>query len=104
MIDISDGLLADLSHICSESKVGALLYRHRIPVSKELEATANKMGLDPEEFALSGGEDYALLFTAPQGIRTPAFRIGKVIKKGRYILDDKGRKTSFKPKGYQHFI
>jgi thiamine-monophosphate kinase len=104
MIDISDGLLIDLSHICSQSKVGALLYRHRIPVSKELRVTADTMGLDPEEFALSGGEDYALLFTAPQGTRTPAFMIGEIIKKGRHIIDDEGRKTAFKSEGYQHFM
>jgi thiamine-monophosphate kinase len=103
MIDISDGLLIDLSHICSGSKVGALLYRHRIPISEELKVTADKMGLNPEEFALSGGEDYSLLFTAPQKIRIPAFLIGEIINKGRYIIDDKGRKTAFKPEGYQHF-
>ncbi len=103
MIDISDGLLIDLSHICEESKVGAMVYRNKIPLSKELTATAKSLGIDPIKLAMKGGEDYALLFTSAAHIKTDAFRIGEIIKKGRLIVDDKGKKKPFKPEGYEHF-
>lgn len=103
MIDISDGLLADLSHICDESKTGAVIYKENIPLSGELISVANKLGRDPFDFALKGGEDYVLLFTAPLNYRTNAYKIGEIIKKGRYIIDSSGRKTRFKAEGYEHF-
>ena len=103
MIDTSDGLLIDLGHICDESKTGALLYKNEIPVSDSLIKTAKKMGKDPIKFALKGGEDYALLFTAPKNIRTEAFRIGEIISTGRYIIDADGNKTPFQAEGYEHF-
>jgi thiamine-monophosphate kinase len=103
MIDISDGLLIDLSHICDESKVGAAIYKNKIPVSRELTDTAKILGKDPVKFALKGGEDYALLFTAPPDIKTTAAKIGEIIKKERFIVDGKGRKIKFKPEGYEHF-
>jgi len=103
MIDISDGLLIDLSHICDESKAGAVIHRNKIPLSRELADAAKISGLDPLRFALKGGEDYALLFTAPQDIKTNAFRIGEIVRKGRFIMDEKGRKTRFKAEGYEHF-
>ena len=103
MIDTSDGLLIDLGHICDESGTGAMLYSDKIPVSTPLKAAAKKMGKDPLEFALKGGEDYALLFTAPKNIKTRAFRIGEIIEKGRYIIDTDGKKKPFKAKGYEHF-
>ncbi len=103
MIDVSDGLLADLSHICDESRVGAVIHRDRIPVSAELAGIAESLNIDPVELALKGGEDYALLFTAPPDIRTGAFRIGGITGKGRFIIDEKGGKAAFKPEGYEHF-
>jgi len=103
MIDVSDGLLIDLSHICDESKVGAIIYKERIPVSRELINTAENLGLDPIKFALTGGEDYILLFTAPPEIKTKANRIGEIIKRGRFVVDSRGKKTPFKAEGYEHF-
>jgi len=103
MIDISDGLLADLCHICDESKTGAVIYTEKIPLSAELLSVANEFGRDPLDFALKGGEDYVLLFTAPLHYRSDAPRIGEIIKKGRYIIDGSGRKTRFKAEGYEHF-
>ncbi len=103
MIDVSDGLLADLSHICDESRTGAVIYEENIPLSKELASTASRMGIDPVQMALKGGEDYVLLFTAPPGYRTKAHRIGEITKKGRYIIDGKGKKSAFKAEGYEHF-
>jgi thiamine-monophosphate kinase len=103
MIDISDGLLKDLSHICDKSKAGAVIYKEKIPLSKELNVTAKKIAADPLHFALKGGEDYALLFTAPASTKLKAIKIGEIIKRGRYIIDHNGKKTTFKPEGYEHF-
>jgi thiamine-monophosphate kinase len=103
MIDVSDGLLMDLSHICDESNAGALIYMDKIPISKELAHAAKKMGTDPLKFALKGGEDYALLFTAPSDIKINAIRIGEIIKKGRFLVNARGVKTPFKADGYEHF-
>ena len=103
MIDVSDGLLIDLSHICDESKVGAMVYIDKIPISGELAAAAKKLSMDPVKFALKGGEDYVLLFTAPPGIKTNAVEIGKIIGKGRFLVDIKGKKILFKAEGYEHF-
>ncbi|MBI4697757.1 MAG: thiamine-phosphate kinase [Nitrospirae bacterium] len=103
MIDISDGLLIDLSHICDESNTGAIIYRDSIPISRELSEIAGILGEDPMRFALTGGEDYALLFTSPSKFRTNAVKIGKIIRKGRYIADSEGRKMPFAAEGYEHF-
>lgn len=103
MIDISDGLLIDLSHICDESNAGAVIHTDRIPLSRELRLMSRNLGNDPINFALRGGEDYALLFTCPQHSRNDAVRIGEITKKGRYLIDSKGRKIPFKAEGYEHF-
>ena len=63
MIDISDGLTADLNHILEESQVGAILYEDRIPISQAAVEISKKTGNPPLYHALSDGEDYELLFT-----------------------------------------
>lgn len=103
MIDISDGLLIDLSRICDESRVGARIYTEKIPLSPELKHGASCLGFAPLQLALLGGEDYELLFTAPPEKRVKAIHIGEIIKRGRFIIDRSGCKKSFSPKGYQHF-
>ena len=64
MIDVSDGVLADLTHICELSGVGARLDLAGLPLSDEYRETC---GADPFALALSGGEDYELLFCTPKG-------------------------------------
>jgi thiamine-monophosphate kinase len=103
MIDISDGLLRDLSHVCDESRVGAVIYKNKIPLSREATHVAQKLNVDPFEFALKGGEDYALLFTAPAGLKTAAFRIGEITGRGRFLVDENGKKTALRAEGYEHF-
>ena len=66
MIDISDGLVADLGHICRRSGVGAHIEESRIPVLSEARAIAEEFQQDVFDWALSGGEDYQLLFTLPK--------------------------------------
>lgn len=62
-IDVSDGLLQDLGHICESSKVGAELNREQIPLSAPIRELASANKTDPYAWALRGGEDYSLLFT-----------------------------------------
>lgn len=66
MIDVSDGLSSEILHICKQSKVGCVLYEEKIPVAEETKSAAFKFTLDPTACALSGGEDYELLFTIRQ--------------------------------------
>jgi thiamine-monophosphate kinase len=103
MIDISDGLVIDLSRLCKESKVGALVYADKIPLSNELQKASEYLGLSPLDLALGGGEDYELLFTAPAKEKVNAYCIGEVIKTGIFFIDEKGHKTKASIKGYQHF-
>ncbi|HRK80904.1 MAG TPA: thiamine-phosphate kinase [Saprospiraceae bacterium] len=63
MMDISDGLSSDLMHICRQSGVGAYIEESGVPIHPEAQQMAIKFGLDPITVALSGGEDYELLFT-----------------------------------------
>ncbi len=66
MIDISDGLASDLGHICRASKVGAVIWAESLPISTATRNAAALIGCDPLQLALYGGEDYELLFSAPQ--------------------------------------
>ncbi len=66
MMDISDGLSSEVLHICKQSKVGAVIYEDKIPVHDDARDFAYKLEIDPTACALSGGEDYELLFTVAQ--------------------------------------
>ena len=66
MIDISDGLSSEILHICKNSNVGCNVYEEKIPVSEELKAACDEFKLHPTTVAMSGGEDYELLFTISQ--------------------------------------
>jgi thiamine-monophosphate kinase len=66
MMDISDGLSSEILHICSKSGLGCMLYEERIPILEDTKNAAFKFQIDPTACALSGGEDYELLFTIRQ--------------------------------------
>ncbi len=66
MIDVSDGLSSELMHICKQSQAGCLIYEDKIPLHDETKEVALTFQLDPTTCALSGGEDYELLFTVRQ--------------------------------------
>ncbi|HEX8173663.1 MAG TPA: thiamine-phosphate kinase [Pyrinomonadaceae bacterium] len=113
MIDLSDGLSSDLSHLCRESRVGASLDASRIPIDPLVEQLAGELRLNPLEAALNGGEDFELLFTIhPRDLpRLPA-SIGGVT--ATYIGDVTGardrlllrRGRSFRrlnARGFMHF-
>ncbi|MDP9263329.1 MAG: thiamine-phosphate kinase [Acidobacteriota bacterium] len=104
MIDVSDGLSTDLSHLCEESSVGALVNEHSIP-------RPVIPGGSSLHFALHGGDDYELLFTAPRSAHVPpkiagvrVTRIGEVIKKkGMWLVDSHGQQKPLQARGWQHF-
>lgn len=111
MIDISDGLLCDLGHICEESKVGARIWIDKLPLSQEFNTLSAKYG--GIEVALSGGEDYELLFTVrsedvksfmsmTEGTKyTP---IGEVLKdRVVEVVGADGSRYLPKSSGYEHF-
>lgn len=66
MMDISDGLSSELLHICKDSSLGCRIYEEKLPVAEDMRMAAFKFEIDPTACALSGGEDYELLFTIPQ--------------------------------------
>lgn len=66
MIDVSDGLSSEILHLCKSSKLGCVLYEDKIPFHSETKEVAYQFNIDPTVCALSGGEDYELLFTIKQ--------------------------------------
>src|ERR1700759_5522550 len=66
MIDVSDGLASEILHLCKQSNKGCQLYEEKIPLDPMTYETAREFNLDPTVCALSGGEDYELLFTVKQ--------------------------------------
>lgn len=66
MIDVSDGLASELIHICNASSLGCSIYEEKLPIDPLTYSTAREFNLDPSITALSGGEDYELLFCISQ--------------------------------------
>jgi len=110
-IDISDGLLADLGHICEESKAGASIKTNLVPVHP---AVKSNFGGKALKMALSGGEDYELLFTASEDIISrvkkalscPVTVIGEITGEnpGSVILvDENGNRIKPLETGWKHF-
>ncbi|MFC3908714.1 thiamine-phosphate kinase [Legionella dresdenensis] len=110
-VDISDGLSADLNHICQTSGTGALIVKEQIPVHPLLKKyqLSNAM-----ELAISGGDDYELCFTIPEskkrlfieqvniaGIRCA--EIGVIEKKAGLRMADQDKVITLTPRGYSHF-
>lgn len=106
MIDISDGLSIDLWRLCEESNVGAVIFEERIPLSKELLEASGILGLDHLKLALSGGEDYELLFTTDEKLNLNGItEIGIITEKKEIkIIDKNGQQRNLSPEGYLHRI
>jgi len=111
MIDVSDGLSSDLFHLCEESGVGAVLLSDALPLSKSLLKSADHLNKPPLHYALSGGEDYELLFTVPlsrmkrlKALPIPITEIGMITTGYKmFLMNAVGRKTALQPTGYTHF-
>jgi thiamine-monophosphate kinase len=107
MIDISDGLSTDLRHICEESRVGAEVYESSIPRAS-LGKPTREVDL---QFALHGGDDYELLFTARSDVRVPPKIAGIQITeigcvtggKGMTLVSPDGKRRKLQPRGWEHF-
>jgi thiamine-monophosphate kinase len=110
-IDTSDGLLADLRHICEASGTGARIHTQLLPLHPAL---SNNFGERALELALSGGEDYELLFTATQEIcerikekmEYTVSAIGEITpgEPGRIeVFDADGKPVAIGRTGWEHF-
>ena len=112
MIDISDGLAADVNHLCSESRCGAVLRADAIPVSDAAQSIHD--GRSPLDHALSDGEDFELVFALPppaalhllQVQPVPGItcmHIGECVDQGLW-LEENGQRHPLEPRGYVHEI
>ena len=116
MLDVSDGLSGDLSHLCERSHVGARVEAARLPISAAARAIAASAGIDPLAWALHGGEDYELLFTVHPGYElvvahavaaatgTPITVIGNITpaQNGMQLVSPDGRTQPLQPQSWDH--
>jgi len=111
MIDISDGLASEIFHICKESNVGAMVEESGIPMHPDAEMQALKFQLDPTTCALSGGEDYELLFTvSPDDLEKVRFLpevyiMGEITEpsEGVMLHTKGGNRHELTAQGWRHF-
>ncbi len=108
MMDISDGLSSEILHICKQSHVGCRLFEERIPIDYQTAIMAEQFNMNVTTVALSGGEDYELLFTVPlymhekvsaiKGIRV----IGHINQEslGKYLITRDGVEMEIKAQGW----
>jgi thiamine-monophosphate kinase len=110
MMDISDGLSSELLHICKQSNVGCVIHEDKLPFNEDMKAFAYKLQLDPTACALSGGEDYELLFTVSQADfekineNNGLSVIGFITEadKGKHIITRGGNKHELVAQGWNH--
>lgn len=113
MIDVSDGLIQDLKHICKASRIGAIVAEEKLPLSAAYRSLAGDDGTGP---ALTGGEDYELLFCArrrdrsrieklQEQLNVPVTRIGTCVRPryGMTVLDRNGERITLRSIGHDHF-
>ena len=110
-IDLSDGLVSDLAHICKASNVGARLFFDQIPIHP---LVRDSFPDDCLNLALSGGEDYELLFTGRVEVMDrveelmpcPLSVIGEIVSEGPgkvRLLDEQGKEIRIEREGWEHF-
>ncbi len=109
-IDLSDGLISDLNQICKASQVSARVEIDRVPIEPRVKAQFGEKSL---ELALSGGEDYELLFTAraevidrvKRAAACPITVIGEIVagREGVTLVDSQGNPTALSKAGWEHF-
>ncbi|MCU0822498.1 MAG: thiamine-phosphate kinase [Spirochaetes bacterium] len=111
MIDISDGLLSDLRHICEAGSAGFRLIEKNLPVSGELISYAEMKGENHFNYALTSGEEYELLFTSSKKLADlmkltingiPVLPIGEIIDSG-FLIQRGGKIEEIEIDGFNHF-
>jgi thiamine-monophosphate kinase len=111
MIDVSDGLSSELLHVCHGSGVGCRVYEDKIPVDEQTRRVAGELNVDPVTCALSGGEDYELLFTAPLesfgalSVMEGVTIIGYIttLEEGRHLVARDGALFELEAQGWTNF-
>ena len=111
MIDVSDGLSSEVMHLCSQSGVGMNIFEDKIPLDPQTYDMARELDLDPTLTALSGGEDYELLFTIDQNDfekiknNPDVSIIGHVTeaREGIHLISKSGNKHALKAQGWKAF-
>jgi thiamine-monophosphate kinase len=102
MIDVSDGLLADVGHVAKGSGVAVDLRRDAFEVPRQMRDAAYALGVDPYTWVLAGGEDHALVATFPPALELPPrWRVVGVVREGSGVTVD--GKPFKGPTGWQHF-
>ncbi|MGA1845396.1 MAG: thiamine-phosphate kinase [bacterium] len=118
MIDLSDGLSQDLAHLCQASRTGARIEGRLLPIDSAVTDLVRDTGDDPFRYALSGGEDYELLFTVrPENAQlvidrvcsetgTRVSDIGMMCPEdeGITLIDEEGKESPLLPTGFEHFF
>jgi thiamine-monophosphate kinase len=112
LIDISDGLAAEVHHICKNSGVGASVSEHNIPIESSTQKIAEELSDPPMKYALFGGEEYELLFTISDSefeklekLTNDVTIIGRITgpEKGIVIVREDGMEEQLPPGGWNHF-
>jgi thiamine-monophosphate kinase len=110
MMDISDGLSSEILHICKQSNLGCVLYEDKLPIADATRNAAFKFEIDPTACALSGGEDYELLFTLSQAeydkliLNEQISVVGYMTdaEEGAHIITKGGNKHPITAQGWNH--
>lgn len=107
MMDISDGIASDMRHIMKASKVGAVIALDRLPLSSELISVCAEQGWDRYWLSTSGGEDFELLFTGPDGLENEldikVYPVGKIVDGNELTWTVEGCAVDYDYMGYKHF-
>lgn len=111
MMDISDGLSSELFHICTQSELGCEIFEEKLPFHSETKEVAYKFDIDPTACALSGGEDYELLFTVKQeefekikfSEQISVIGYMKDMEEGMHIVTRKGNRHKLEAQGWQAY-
>jgi thiamine-monophosphate kinase len=117
MIDISDGFLGDLGHLCEESGVGAVLIQEKLPISDDLMGVSKQLGKDPYHAVLGESDDYELIITCdPENVgrirailgslnQDPVSEVGCITdaSDGIRLILPEGTTQVMTPSGWDHF-
>ena len=109
MIDISDGLSRDASHIAAESDVGPMIEAAAVPIHDDAKELSQRDGVSPFDHALHDGEDHELLAALPPEAEAMALdlgmiQIGEVIEGPRIWIERDGQRTPIQPRGWEHVV